>query len=151
LIQAEARPIAYVSAEAPFDSAAPVLGAAYARIGTFLAASGRRLVDPPMTVTREFDAQTRNWKFDAVLPIDQACTAPAEGDAIQCGNSYSGWAVRARHVGPYASMDRSFAKLSAFTRVAGLADNGSHWEQYVTDPAATPPESLLTLLYAPVK
>ncbi|MDB5971187.1 MAG: Polyketide cyclase / dehydrase and lipid transport [Hydrocarboniphaga sp.] len=151
LIQTEPKPIAYLSAEAAFDSAAPVIAAAYARIGGFLAASGRHMVDAPMTVTRDFDAQTRNWKFDAVIPIDQECTAPAEGDDIQCSNSYAGWAIRARHVGPYTSMDRSYAKLAVFRTVAGLTDNGAHWEQYVTDPGTTAPDSLLTLLYAPVK
>lgn len=151
LIRVEAKPIAYESAEAPFDAAAPVLAAAYARIGEFLAASGRSMAGAPMTVTRDFDAPTRYWKFDAVIPIDQPCTSPAEGDAIRCGNGYSGWALRARHLGPYAGMDQTYLKLAAFKTVAGLADNGSHWEEYVSDPAAVPAESLLTMLYAPVK
>jgi effector-binding domain-containing protein/uncharacterized protein YndB with AHSA1/START domain len=151
LIQTVAKPIAYTAVEAPFDSAAPLIGAAYAKIGQFLSASGRHMNDAPMTLTRDFDAQTRYWKFDAVIPIDQACTTPAEDDAIQCGNSYAGWAIRARHVGPYATMDRSYSLLAAFKTVAGLADNGAHWEQYVTDPGTTPADSLLTLLYAPVK
>lgn len=151
LIKAEPKPIAYVAAEAPFETAAPVIGEAYGRIGTFLAASGRHMAGAPMTVTRDFDAATRYWKFDAVIPIDQPCTAPAEGDAIQCGSSYAGWALRARHLGPYASMDQSYQKLAAFKTVAGLTDNGAHWEEYVTDPATTPADSLLTMLYAPVK
>jgi effector-binding domain-containing protein/uncharacterized protein YndB with AHSA1/START domain len=150
LIRTEPKPIAQLAGEASFDAAAPVLAASYARIGRFLAASGRRMVDAPITITRSLDAQ-RYWKFDAAIPIDQACTAPAEDDAIECGSTYGGWAVHGRHVGPYATMDRSYAALAAFEKTAGLEDNGDHWEQYVTDPGTTPADALLTQLYAPVK
>lgn len=151
LAQVEPRPLAYVAVETPADAAAPAITAAYARVSEFLAASGRRMVEAPITVTRSFDAQSRLWKFDAAIPIDEACTPPAEDDAIRCGNSYGGAVVRARHLGAYATMDRSYAALAAFKTIAGLEDNGAHWEQYVTDPATTAPEALLTMLYAPVK
>jgi len=150
VVQVEPKAIVHVAGEAAFEAAAPVLAASYGRIGEFVAASGRRGVEAPITITHSLDAE-RYWKFDAAIAIDQPCTPPAEGDALQCGKSYGGWVVRAHHLGPYATMDRSFASLAAFKKVAGLEDNGEPWQQYVTDPMNQPADSLLTLLFAPVK
>lgn len=151
LREVAARPLALLPVETPFTEAAPVLTAAYTRIGEFVAASGRRIVDTAITVTRRYDEQTQLWTVDAALPIDQPCTPAAEEDGVQCRSSYAGWVIYARHKGAYASIPAHYASLRSFKTAAGLEDNGDRWEQYVSDPATTPEAELATDLYWPIK
>lgn len=151
LVELQARPLAWLPGEAAAEQAGPVLGELYGRIGQFLQASGLRMADAPLAITREFDEQTRFWKFDAGIPIDKPCTAPAEAGGVRCGNSYAGWSIRVRHKGPYAAMEPTYLQLIAFKTAAGLEDNGSSWEHYVTDPTTVAESELVTYVYWPVR
>lgn len=53
---------------------------------------------------------------------------------------------RVLHVGPYADEPRSFARLDAAVRGAGLRPARSHLEVYLSDPRRTAPARLRTVL-----
>ena len=151
LREVPSRPLATLSAEAPYSEAAPVIASAYARINEFLAASGRRPAGAPMTITRGFDEQTKLWSFDAAIPLDQACTPAAEEGGVQCRKGYEGWVLYARHQGAYSAIPSTYAALRTFKTVAGLEDSGDRWEQYVTDPTTTAEAELATDLHWPIR
>ncbi|EIT68103.1 MULTISPECIES: SRPBCC family protein [Hydrocarboniphaga] len=145
------RPLASLAGEAPHAESAPVIAAARARIGQFLAASGQRPAGAPLTITHGVDEPGGIWKFDVAVPLDQACTAATEEGGVQCGKSYQGWVLYARHERTDAAITSIFAALRTFKTVAGLEDNGDIWEQSTTDPATTPVADSATDLYWPIK
>ena len=149
LIDLQPKPIAYVSREANSAQADGVIAEALGRIRPFLVESGRQQVDTPIVVTRSLDTQTRDWKFDVGVPIDQACTAPSEAEDLRCGNTYGGWAVRAHRAAAPTSVERSYFLLKTYLLVAGLEDNGPSWQQIETpaDAGSTSPLQL----FSPVK
>jgi hypothetical protein len=50
------------------------------------------------------------------------------------------------HIGPYADEPRSFAKIDAVVRAAGLTPRPAHLEIYLNDPRRTKPERIKTVL-----
>lgn len=151
LVQAQAMPMLYVSESADTGEAAAKLGAAYGQIGVVMQAGGVKQAAAPLAITRKFDEQSKHWDFDAAIIIDKADFVPPADGAVKAGNTYAGWTIRATHIGPYESMEPSYAKLLNYKAVAGLEDNGNSWEQYASDPGNTPSEQLQTLINWPVK
>lgn len=150
LVETQALPILYVSDSAGVAEAAAKLGAGYGQIATVMQAHGLKEVAPPMAITRKFDEQAKFWEFDAAIAVDKEIALPPES-IVKAGKTYAGWVIRATHVGPYETMEPSYAKLLAFKAVAGLEDNGNSWEQYLSDPGNTPPAQLQTHINWPVK
>ncbi len=145
------------------------LARAYGVIGEFLEANTLRMAGPPLAITTTFD--DKEWVFDAAVPVTgapealaraakltAANDAPASGAAaktpsgnVRIGRSYAGKALRLTHLGPYASLPASYEQLQSYMKDHGLQAAGAPWEQYISDPANTPQDKLLTYLYWPVK
>jgi effector-binding domain-containing protein len=150
VVEVKPQPIAFASGEAAAADAGPVLAALYGKIGAFMTGASLKQAGAPMAITRDFNDETRFWKFDAAIPVDQACTSTPESE-VKCTNTYAGTALRAIHKGPYASMATTYGKLMAFKAVAGFKDNGNSWEHYVSDPGSTPEADLVTHIYWPIQ
>lgn len=151
VLRVEAQPIVYISGAAAAEEAGALLGAAYARLGAHLAANGLKQAAPPIAITREFNEETHNWRFDAALIVDKADPLGAPESGIQSGLTYAGDVLRVTHVGPYAAMEPTYNALAAWRTVAGFEDNGDSWEQYVSDPGSTPEAELVTHINWPIK
>lgn len=139
LIEVPAQTLALVSGEVRGSSDEAVRAAladAYARLRAALAAKQIEVVGPPLAITRHFDEATRDWRFDAALPV-AAAAAAASDEMVRFVQGYAGPALRQRVVGPYDRIGPSYAALQAFRQAAGLADHGDAWERYLSDPAST--------------
>lgn len=151
LVQTLAMPMLYVSESADMADAAAKLGAAYGQIGAVMQAGDVKQAAAPLAITRKFDEQTKHWDFDPAIVIDKIDFVPPADGVVKAGKTHAGWVIRATHVGPYQTMEPSYAKLLAFKTVAGLEDNGNSWEQYLSDPVDMSPAQLQTLINWPVK
>lgn len=151
VLRLDAQPIVYISGAAAADEAGAMLGAAYAKLNSHVAAHGLKEAAPPIAITREFNEETHNWRFDAALVVDKPDPPGAPESGIQTGQTYAGDVLRVTHVGPYAAMEPTYNALAAWRTVAGFEDNGDSWEQYVSDPASTPEAELVTYINWPIK
>lgn len=129
----------------------PKLGAAYQKIGAWMAANGFEMAAAPMAITRKFDEASKFWEFDAAIAVNKPDAAPAADTGIQAMNSYAGTALKITHLGPYAAMEPTYSRLMAYKQVVGLEDNGNSWEHYVDDPTTKPSAEVRTDIYWPVK
>lgn len=142
LVEVPAQTLALVSGEVRGSSDEAVraaLAAAYARLRAALAAKQIEVVGPPLAITRRFDEATRDWRFDAALPV-AAAPAAAGDEMVRFVQGYAGPALRQRVVGAYDRIGLAYAALQAFKQAAGLADHGDAWERYLSDPASTAAE-----------
>ena len=63
------------------DQAVPALVAAYAKLRAFLAANGLKEAEPPLAITREFNDETKQWRFEAaLLPEQGSVPIPPSGE-----------------------------------------------------------------------
>ena len=101
------------------------------------------MTGPPMAITRAWEEGA--YQFDAAIPVE---FVPVELDGnIQAGQSPSGPAVRAVHHGAYDQLMPTYEKLAAYMSAHGLSQGTVSWEHYISDPAVTEAENLITHIY----
>jgi effector-binding domain-containing protein len=145
LLEVEPVEILYVSGSTSQDSASvtAALAEAYAEISAFMAANGLEATGQPMAITRGWDEF--GYRFEAAIPAGTAGGEPP--GRIRFGLSPGGPAVRMVHRGSYAGLLDAYARLAAFMAASGLREGAVSWEHYVSDPAVTAPEELVTHIY----
>lgn len=163
-----------------FQEAAGVLRAVAAALRLAWQASGRAPEIPPLEGLWWSDADLRrlddphalwrlprsSWRWKLLLPVPQGTTSAEvrqvrERLCAQRGDSLpervrlerieEGRCVQALHVGPYATVPGTVRRMVAYARERGLQPCGFHHEIYLSDPRATPPEQLRTMLRRAVR
>lgn len=127
----DSRPMLFISGAAPADEAGGMLAAAFERIAAHMAQNGLAQAEPPIAITRQYDEETRLWRFDAAMIADRPDPPASPEAGIQSGMTYGGLVIRAAHRGPPSAMEPTYEQLVAFRTVAGFEDNGDSWEQYI--------------------
>jgi effector-binding domain-containing protein len=145
VLNVDAMDILYIPSGASQDEGdiAAALGAAYAEIAAFIELNKLEVNGHRMAVTRAWDET--GYQFDAAVPV--VMQALELTGNIHAGQSPSGLSVRVIHKGPYASMTPAYEKLAAYMAAHALREGQVSWEYYVSDPAGTPAEELLTYIF----
>jgi effector-binding domain-containing protein len=147
--------IAYVSLRSEMDVAkiGNLLGSNYALIGDFLKTQGLAMAGPVGAINHS--VTEKEWVFDAIVPfagpVEARAKAAAAKGPIRIGTTPAGRTIKAVHVGPYEGMQQTYEKIAAYQRDKKLESRGLSWEQYVSDPANTPPERLVSYVFQPIK
>ncbi len=137
--------ILFVSSSSSQDPAdiAVAMAAAYAEISVFMHQAGITMAGQPMAITRAWEEGS--YQFDAAIPVD--FIPPELSGNIRSGQSPSGPAVRAVHHGAYDQMMPTYEKLAAYMSAHGLSPGEVSWEHYVSDPAHTAQQDMVTHIY----
>jgi hypothetical protein len=126
------------------------MGKAYFEILSFIDDRGLAEAGAPMSVVRGFAGS--QLLFDAAIPVLGVTDETSRGGAaVKLGRTYSGPAIRVRHVGSYRHLSSTHRKIAAYLTALGLDRNGDAWETYVSDPTRVAEEDLLTDVYYPVR
>ena len=126
------------------------MGKAYFEILSFIDTHGLTEAGAPLSIVRGFAGS--EMRFDAAIPVRGVTDAvPRDGAAVKVGNTYSGPAIRVRHVGSYRQLGTTHRKITAYLAALGLERNGDAWETYVSDPTRVPEAQLLTDVYYPIR
>jgi effector-binding domain-containing protein len=145
IVEAEPVDILYVALGSRESSSgvAASLAAAYGEISDLMTEQSIEMQSQPMAITRAWDAE--DYEFDAAIPAPSG-EVVLRG-RVRAGTSPAGRAVRLIHQGPYERMPASYAKLAAYMAAHGLKEGRVSWEQYISDPAKTPPSEAVTHIY----
>ncbi|MBN1773921.1 MAG: GyrI-like domain-containing protein [Deltaproteobacteria bacterium] len=163
-----------------FQEAAGILYATAWSLKLALKAAGREFKVPPLEGLWWSDADLRRlddpralwrlprsaWRWKLLLPLPDGA-APEDvrrvreelcakrGDLlpnrVRLERIEEGRCVQALHVGPYAKESETVRRMVAYARERGLQPCGFHHEIYLSDPRATPPEKLRTILRLAVR
>jgi effector-binding domain-containing protein len=130
-------------------AASAALGATWFEIQNFMRANDLNEAGAPLAIAR--GVRGAELLLDAAIPVSGAIdTIPASSAGTHVARSYGGPALRIRHVGPYRSLAQTHRKIAAYLAALDIERNGDYWESYVSDPAATADDKLLTYIYYPV-
>lgn len=144
-VDVTAQDILYVTTSSSQDPAdiAVAMAEAYAEISRFMNQLAINMTGPPMAITRAWEEGS--YQFDAAIPVD---SVPDELPGnIQSGASPSGPAVRAVHHGEYDQMMPTYEKIAAYISAHGLSQGLVSWEHYISDPANTAQQDMITHVY----
>jgi effector-binding domain-containing protein len=116
---------------------------AYEEISDFMNQAGVTMTGQPMAITRTLE--DGRHEYDAAIPVDFV-PVNLEGN-VRGGQSPGGPAVRAVHRGSYQQLPSTYEKLAAYLSAHGHVGSSVSWEHYLTDPAVTPPQDMVTHVY----
>lgn len=143
------RPLLLLSVRAADDANAVgvALGVAWGQLSGFITANGLARAGPPVAI--HAGAQGDTLLLDAAIPVDGAeLTPPAP---IRAGRGHEGRVLKAVYTGDYAGLHAARDRVRAYLATSGLEAAGPLWEEYVSDPATTPPAELVTHILVPIK
>lgn len=145
IVEAEAVEILYVSGKSSQEASdvAQALATAYEEITLFMASRQIELSGQPIAITRGWDED--GYQFDAALPVNRLPESTIGN--VKSGFSPSGRAVRYSHQGPYEEMLQAYEQLASFMAANSLPEGPLSWEHYISDPANTPTEEIITHIY----
>lgn len=144
-------PMIYVTRSVGMDAneIGTTMGEAFGAIGAFIGKSGIAPAGPPLAVYRDWDEASGKMKVDVGFPVASADTSRIEGE-VTAGETPSGSALKAIHIGPYDTLRDTYGVLMAHMKEKGIPLSSVSWEVYPNDPETTPPEKLVTEIYMKV-
>jgi effector-binding domain-containing protein len=124
------------------------LDQAFGEITAYMAEHAIVMAGRPMVINHSGGGT--GYELLAAIPVETVPdeTTPDEpAERIMVGMSPAGPAVRIIHRGPYSGMVASYQKLSAYMDVHDLTEGDYSWEHYISDPAETPDNELVTHIF----
>lgn len=114
------------------DAVYQALGKAFQHAGQFQI----KVTGPPIIVNRRIGRD--GWGFEVMLPVEAGASLPQKVEGISIEPAPGGLAVAMDHIGPMSKLNESYLRLKeSAPKDARLLD--LTWEQYIDDPAKTPP------------
>ena len=136
----------------PLEKLPEVMGACYGEIMQYLGSAGIRPAGPPFAIYHNMDMSSLDVEIGFPVAVGAADTTGKQGRGrVRPGKIPGGKAVVAIHTGPYAKLGETYDRLLAFVKEQGLTTESFSYEYYLNDPGTTPPESLQTEIYFPLK
>jgi effector-binding domain-containing protein len=114
-------------------------------------AANLELAGPVFAITREWDEQQRTYRFDAGAAFEGTAPDLPAGGEVQLGKLEPGPVLQIRNVGAYTTLHGVYPLALTLMKAYGLKRRGDSREVYVSDPAETPPEQIVTLIEFPVE
>lgn len=102
----------------------------------------------PMPICRYTGWRERDCDIEAGFLITEKIPSEIGTRVIEIP---AGSTVMAEHKGPYHELVNTHNAIHQFMEENGWDFNGPPWEHYTTDPAKTPHDEMVTLVYCPVK
>jgi effector-binding domain-containing protein len=121
------------------------LGAAYGQIQAFMQGAELQPSGAPVAVTKSRDEDS--WLFQAGIPISGPAPKDTVEGPVQFGTTPGGEVVKVTHTGPYAQLPQTYAAIDAWFILNKRERGGATWEAYVSDPATTAEDKLVTKIF----
>jgi effector-binding domain-containing protein len=122
------------------------LGRAFTEINEFMKRNNLQMAGPPLAINNSYDGGRYN--FDAGIPIKT--TKVTTTGRIKLMMTPPGRVVKGIAVGPSDQSDIYYQIMEDYIKENNLKLRGKSWEVYLSDPAVTPAENLVTHIYYPI-
>lgn len=146
LVELEPQEAIAVRGEVPMAELPAFFGRAFADAARAAQASGVQIVGPPFGFYPGMPSDT--VVVEAGFPVSGPARADGEAHPFTLPG---GRAARVVHVGPYDTMERTYAQLQSWMAAEGLRPAAGMWESYLSDPETEPdPATWRTLIVWPL-
>jgi effector-binding domain-containing protein len=137
--QQSAQPVLSIRTHTAVQDLPRLIGESYGQVMQCLGEMGEQPAGAPFVAYYNMDMQ--NLDIEIGFPV--ARPLPGKGP-VQPGMIPAGMVATCMYTGPYDKMEPAYQQLTAWIQEKGYEPTGIVYEFYLNDPAATPPEELLT-------
>lgn len=141
------RPFAFITRTARMNEISQAMSEGFGTLSVMFAKTKAPMSGMPMAHYRAYDTKTTT--FDLGFPCRPEDTEALRAAGLTVGQTPSGRAMTATHVGPYDTVVATYNAMTADMKAQGLSPAHDMWEIYFSPPD-TPPAQIRTDIVWPV-
>ena len=141
------QPFAYVSRSATLADMPRAMGEGFAILAGLFGKANAPMAGAPLAHYLSFEGGKAT--FDLGFPARPGDVAELKAAGLSIGETPSGRAMKAIHVGPYESGSQTYDAMGASMKRLGLSGTQDMWERYLSGPEV-PPAQIRTEVIWPV-
>ena len=132
------QPTLVLKTEAKVEEIPEFLGRAYTETAKQAQTSGVEIAGPPFARYERLNGPERGFAIEAGFPVSRAVdgSGDVEASALPCGPAAATW-----HIGPYDTMQPTYAAVMTWIEAQGATPSGTPWEVYYSDRSTEPDPS----------
>ena len=120
----------------------------YEKILSFIAEHGAKITGAPYLYYTNPNEDYTTFDMEFGIPVDKEI--PTSGDFFMSKN-FEGKGLIGVHTGSYTTLEETYHKMFAYVEENGVSVTGNTcYDYYLSDPAETPEEELLTQVIFPM-
>ena len=130
------------------DKMVEAMDAAYTKLIGYIAKQGKQIAGAPYCCYTNCSEDFSQFDMELGIPVNEAVTNSGE---IFMSQTYEGKAVTGTHKGSYKELEAAYAALMDYVKENSLELTGAYYDYYISNPADTPENELLTQVVFPIK
>ncbi len=131
-----------------FDNMGNLIDEVYGKLMAYLAEQGREMAGVPYC--KYTNGSEDYMQFDMEFGIPVSKPLPEQGE-ITMVKTCEGKAISAIHKGAYKDIENTYAPMMEYLAANKLESTGVYYDYYISNPADTPENELLTKVIFPLK
>jgi effector-binding domain-containing protein len=130
------------------DKMVETMDAGYSKLMAYIAEQGKQIAGAPYCCYTNCNEDFSQFDMELGIPVSEAI--PTKGE-IYMSQSYEGKAITATHKGSYKTLEAVYMALMDYAKENALEMTGVYYDYYISNPADTPEDELLTQVVFSIK
>ena len=118
-----------------------IIGEGYGKLQAYMAQNGNQITGAPYCKYTNPSADYMQFDIELGFPVSEPLP---EIDGIFMSKTCEGKAISAVHKGAYKDIEKTYALMMQYQEDNKLESTGVYYDHYISDPAETPEDELLT-------
>jgi effector-binding domain-containing protein len=131
-----------------FTKMANVMEEGYQKLFAYVAKCGKQIAGAPYCKYTNGRENYMKWDIELGIPVSEPL--PEQGE-IYMSKTCKGKAITAIHKGAYKDIEKTYTPMMQYLAENKLESTGIYYDYYLSNPADTPENELLTKVVFPLK
>ena len=120
----------------------------FTKLMAYLAEQGKQIAGAPYLAYMNGNVDFSQFDIELGIPVGEAVTVQGEFFMSQ---THEGKAIATTYKGAYKDLETAYVALMDYAKENALEMTGVYYDYYISDPADTPENELLTQVVFPIK
>jgi len=130
------------------EQIAEVTTEGYTKLMGYLAEQGKQIAGAPYLAYMNGNEDFSKFDIELGIPVSEAVSVQGE---LYMSQSYEGKAITTTYKGAYKDIEVAYVALMDYAKENALEMTGVYYDYYISNPADTPENELLTQVVFPIK
>ena len=130
------------------EQIAEVTTEGYTKLMGYLAEQGKQIAGAPYLAYMKGNEDFSKFDIELGIPVSEAVSVQGE---LYMSQSYEGKAITTTYKGAYKDIEVAYVALMDYAKENALEMTGVYYDYYISNPADTPENELLTQVVLPIK
>ena len=130
------------------DKIVEAMDVGFAKLMAYIVEQGKQIAGAPYCCYTNASEDFLQFDMEFGIPVNEAVAA--SGD-IFMSQTYEGKAVSGTHKGAYKDLESTYTAMMDYVKENSLELTGVYYDYYISNPADTPENELLTQVVFPIK